>query len=496
MTVARPTLLVGPRPREVIGAVRRKRSSTPRSKKAATNEFDQWFDGLQNLLAAGATPAVTSVLLETLLGGLGALIVLLFVFASFLALLPLLIAGVSILTTFMLVLVLTTFTDVSIIVQFLIALIGLGVAIDYSLLLVSRWREERAHGRSNEDAVVAAMKTAGHAVFASGVTVAISLLALLIVPVPALRSMGIGGMLIPLVRRGAVLTLLPAPARASARASTTRGSARRHSLTRLVGVGSRSSSGTAGSPPGRPSCYSPSPSSRSSGLQTGQASLDSLASNGVHDTLLSLPANGVRRRPDADQPAGTGRRRGFGRERGRAVDGVRMAVVTPPGKGGVADVVVVPDHETVDNTSVAVVTAVRNATKDRPGYDGIAGLGATVQDYQRAVYDNFPYVLALIALITFVLLVRTFRSVLLPLKAVLLNLISLAAVFGIVMFFWQDGTMARTRSSNCHRPGAMYLLAAGGDLRVPVRAVDGLRGLHPGPDARGVRPHRSDLRWP
>ena len=94
--------------------------------------------------------------------------------------------------------------------QFLIALIGLGVAIDYSLLLVSRWREERAHGHANEEAVVIAMKTAGHAVLASGVTVAISLLALVVVPVPFLRSMGIGGMLIPLVSVAVVLTLLPA----------------------------------------------------------------------------------------------------------------------------------------------------------------------------------------------------------------------------------------------------------------------------------------------
>ena len=62
---------------------------------------------------------------------------------------------------------------------------------------------------------------------------------------------------------------------------------------------------------------------------------------------------------------------------------------------------------------------------------GVAGTGAIVQDYFRAVYDNFPYVLALIALITFVLLVRTFRSLLLPIKAVLLNLVSLAAVFGV-----------------------------------------------------------------
>ena len=60
-------------------------------------------------------------------------------------------------------------------------------------------------------------------------------------------------------------------------------------------------------------------------------------------------------------------------------------------------------------------------------------------DYINAVYDKFPYVLALIALITFVLLVRTFRSLLLPIKAVLLNLVSLAASFGAIVLFWQEG---------------------------------------------------------
>jgi len=118
-----------------------------------------------------------SVLGETLIGALGALLVLIFVFASFLALMPLLIAGVSILATFLVVLGLTTFTDVSFVVQFLIALVGLGVAIDYSLLVVSRWREERARGRSNDDA-----------------DVAISLIALVVVDVPLIRSMGFGGM--------------------------------------------------------------------------------------------------------------------------------------------------------------------------------------------------------------------------------------------------------------------------------------------------------------
>lgn len=111
------------------------------------------------MLSAGGDAEGPSVLAETLFGAAGALLVLIFVFASFLALMPLMIAAVSILTTFILVFVLTTFSDVSFVVQFLIALIGLGVAIDYSLLVVSRWREERAHGHDNDEAVVLAMQT-------------------------------------------------------------------------------------------------------------------------------------------------------------------------------------------------------------------------------------------------------------------------------------------------------------------------------------------------
>ncbi len=84
-------------------------------------------------------------------------------------------------------------------VQFLIALVGLGIAIDYVLLVVSRWREERAHGRSGDEAVQRAMETAGRAVVFSGITVAIGLLAMIALPVPFLRTMGYGGMLIPLV---------------------------------------------------------------------------------------------------------------------------------------------------------------------------------------------------------------------------------------------------------------------------------------------------------
>lgn len=395
-----------------------------------------------NLLAAGGETEGPSILAETLFGAVGALAVLLFVFASLLAIVPLAIAAVSILTTFLLVLGLTYLTDVSFVVQFLISLVGLGVAIDYSLLLVSRWREERAHGADNHTAVVTAMLTAGHAVLASGVTVAISLLALLVVPVPFLRSMGLGGMLIPLVSVAVVLTLLPALLasigprmdwpRIRHEASASRGwTAWAQTIVhrRWLAAGAALVMLALLIAP-------------VAQLRIGQAGVDSLASNGpAFDTVTTLRDGGV----------GTGvltpievlvptDRADAVQEAVRQVDGVRAAVV-----GGSRDgrtlVDVIPTVETVDSDGTAVVEAVRRAAEGAgAGADvGITGAGANVEDYGSAVYDNFPYVLAIIALITFVLLVRTFRSILLPLKAVLLNLVSLAAVFGAVVFFWQQG---------------------------------------------------------
>ncbi|CAA9242646.1 MAG: hypothetical protein AVDCRST_MAG41-1527 [uncultured Corynebacteriales bacterium] len=394
-----------------------------------------------NLLAAGGETEGPSVLVETLLGATGALAVLLFVYASFLAFVPLVIAAVSILTTFLLVLGLTYLTDVSFVVQFLISLIGLGVAIDYSLLLVSRWREERAHGYDNDEAVVRAVKTAGHAVLASGVTVAISLLALLVVPVPFLRSMGLGGMLIPLVSVAVVLTLVPAMLskigprvdwpRIRQDATAARGwSAWARLIVRRRWLAAGAALVVLGL------VIAP-----VFNLKIGQAGTDSLASNGpAYETLQRLDDGGVGDGvltpiellvPDADAPAAIAAAQG--------VPGVRTAV-NGGSRDGITVVDVLPDRETVDSASNEVVDAVRAAVEQAtPGSVGVAGTGAVVQDYFRAVYDNFPYVLALIAVITFLLLVRTFRSLLLPIKAVILNLISLAAVFGAVVFFWQEG---------------------------------------------------------
>ena len=381
-----------------------------------------------------------SVLVETLAGGVLALVVLAFVFASFLALVPLLIAAVSILTTFLIVLLLTTFTDVAFVVEFLISLVGLGVAIDYSLLVVSRWREERAHGASNDDAIVTSVKTAGHAVLASGLTVAISLIALVVVPVPLLRSMGFGGMLIPVVSVAVVLTLLPALLKIAPRVDWPR--------IRTENRASRAWSAWAGgivrfrwvaaavALTALALAIAP-----VFGIQFGQASSASLAKNGeAHDTLARLGDAGVGTGvltpikvlvKDGDPAAFV--------TAAEKVPGVRDAVAWPAGRDGVVQIEVIPDVETVDNTTVAVVHDVRDAVKGLPGYDGVAGSGADVKDYDNAVYKRFPLVLTLIAIVTFVLLVRTFRSLLLPLKAVVLNLASVAAVFGVATWFWQEG---------------------------------------------------------
>ncbi|MDQ1696786.1 MAG: putative drug exporter of the superfamily, partial [Frankiaceae bacterium] len=152
-----------------------------------------------------------SVLLETLIGGVGALVILLFVFGTLPAVLaPIGIAVAAILNTFSLVWALTYVTDVSVIVKFLIALVGLGLAIDYALLVIFRFRDELREGNDVESALVETMTHAGRSLIISGSTVAIGLLSMVSLPLPLIRTMGIGGKLIPAVSVLASLTLLPA----------------------------------------------------------------------------------------------------------------------------------------------------------------------------------------------------------------------------------------------------------------------------------------------
>jgi putative drug exporter of the RND superfamily len=395
-------------------------------------------------LAVGDASGGNGVLTEVLLGAVGALAVLAFVFASFLAFLPLLVAAASILTTFLLLLPLTYLTHVSFIVEFLVALIGLGVAIDYSLIFVTRWREERDHGAENHDAVVTAMETAGRAVLFSGVTVAIGLLALVVLPVPFMRSIGMGGALIPLASVIATLTLTPAilgsvgprvdwpkvrhENNASRVWSRWAQTVVKHRViaagVSLVVLGLLFSSFL--------------------GIKIGNASSESLAHNGpAYTALQTLKDGGVTTGylTPMEVLVDTADARSTAAAAERVPGVVHAFVATGPGQtaAGHSIVVVIPHAETVNSSSVSVVRHVKSAVDSMPGVVGVAGVGADQIDFLKAVYGNFPLMLGLIALLTFILLARAFRSVVLPIKAIVLNLITLSATLGFMVAFWQFG---------------------------------------------------------
>jgi len=393
---------------------------------------------------AGEEAEGPGVLVEVMFGALGALIVLVFVFASFLALLPMVVAAASILVSFLMLWPLTYAFDVSFIVQFLIALIGLGVAIDYSLLLVNRWREERDHGRDNHDAVVEAMTHAGKAVVFSGVTVAIGLLALLILPVPFLRSVGIGGALIPLASVLTTITLTPAilggigpkvdwpklrHENVASKGWTrwAQGIVKHRAVAAIVGflaMGALFASFLT--------------------IKIGLPDSESLAQRGpAYEGLQTVREGGratgvltpMQVLVDTDQASAVAADLA-------GVEGVDKVIVsTAPQnvRGDHTIVLAVPVEETVNNRTVEAVKAAKDKLAGNPAVIGIAGVGADQIDFLNAVYGNAPYMVLFIALLTFFALARGFRSVLLPIKAVLLNLLTLAATLGFMVAFWQFG---------------------------------------------------------
>jgi RND superfamily putative drug exporter len=385
------------------------------------------------------------VLLEAVLGGAGALAVLVFVFASVLATVPLLMAVVSILSTFLLLLGLTELTTVSPIVQFLIALIGLGVAIDYSLLVVSRWREERAHGRDGDEAVQHAMQTAGRAVVFSGLTVAIGLLALIALPLPFLRSMGYGGLLIPLVSTFVAITLLPVvlakfgtrldwPHRRTddkASRTWTRWAAavsRRRWIAALAGIATIAALAFA-----------------ATDLQLGTEDADTMAKSGDAKTaLVTLERTGIGE--GALMPheilvdGGTDPQRVAAAV--RPIDGVHGAVAPDDPSwrlAGTSLVDVIPVPDAASDAGQRTLADVRDAAHAADPAARVGGRPASTADFTDAVYGSFPLMIALIAITTFILLARAFRSLLLPLKAILLNVLSVAAAWGVLVLVWQQG---------------------------------------------------------
>ena len=430
--------------------------------------YDALFD------STGEADQGTGVLLEAVLGGVGALVVLVFVFGSWLALVPLAMAISSVLVSFLLLWGMTTITDVSPIVQFLVALIGLGVSIDYALLIVVRWREEREKGLEGDQAVEAAMATAGRAVVFSGTTVAVGLLALIALPLPFLRSMGYGGMLIPLVATLVAITLLPVilasfgpkmdrkriRRRDRSDAFWQRWSemvVRRRGLAAFVAVAILAA------------LIVP-----ATNLHLGNSDPDTIAKAGpAKQGLAALKESGIGTGviapvetlvPEADAAKVAAAE--------AQVDRVHGAVA-PDGpdwrRNGLAVVAAAPREGDETGAGRETVQEVRDAAHAAAPQARVGGSGPLNADFIDAVYGSFPLMIALISLLTFVLLARAFRSLLLPAKAIVLNVLSVGAAWGVMAFVWQEG----------HGSDELWGIAATGSLAswIPLIVFAFLYGL-------------------
>ncbi|TMM06309.1 MAG: MMPL family transporter [Actinobacteria bacterium] len=405
-----------------------------------------------------------SVLLEALVGGLGALVILLFVFGTVPAvLIPIGIAIASILNTFTLIYLLTYVTSVSLIVQFLVALVGLGVAIDYSLLMIFRFREELANGEGTETALIETMRHAGRSVIVSGSTVAIGLLSMVILPIPVIRSIGIGGMLIPAVSVLTSITLLPAllgmlghrinrlrvmPKRIVERQDPTHGFWHRWAqivvrrpipvavvgiaivaLLLVPGVQLHPAEAQLKDFPGKGDAINGRQALAAAGISPGVMK--------PYVILAEAQPGGKAGRPDVRVPGLVARL--------KATPGI-YGVGAEWRRDGKALLEVFPSSDSASNASSKTISRLQKdilpAAETDYGGDvqlTLGGISPEDRDFVHAVYGKFPYVLAFVILLTFVLLMRAFRSILLPLKAVVLNLVSLGAAYGIIVFIFQWG---------------------------------------------------------
>jgi RND superfamily putative drug exporter len=432
-------------------------------KAEAPAGVDAYVTGIDALYAeaSGGEQGGPSVLVETLIGGFGALVILLFTFGTLPAIaMPLVVAGISILNTFTLIWLLTYVTDVSIIVQFLVALIGLGVAIDYALLMIFRFREELRHGKDRDAAIIETMRHAGRSVIVSGTTVAVGLLSLIVLPLPFIRSIGIGGMLIPAVSVLTAITLLPALlSLLGPRINSLRVLPRRlvegsddpergfwNRWARLVmrrpvpiaaaglavvaallfyGVQLNPSDAQAKDFPGAGDAHRGFAALQAAGVTAGVLKPFEVVVEGNY-TASDLRA--VERRFEATEGvAGASAPQGFRTSRLALVEAFSSADGSAPAT-----------RDTIKRLKEKAVPALQHELGNRTRVT-LAGFPPEEREFVRAVYGTFPYVLLFVIVLTYVLLMRAFRSVLLPLKAVLLNLVSLGAAFGIIVFIFQKG---------------------------------------------------------
>ena len=385
-------------------------------------------------------------------------ILLILVFGSLVAgSLPLAVGLVSILGAFTALRALSLFGDVSIFSVNIVTMLGLGLAIDYSLFVVSRFREELRAGSSVEDAVARTVATAGRTVAFSGLTVAVALSSLLFFPQNFLRSMGAGGISAVLVAMVAALTVLPALLGVLGPKVDALAVPLPWNRRRLAGSSDPDSGGWARLARGVMRRPVPVLIAVVAVLLVLGAPFLRVAFGGVDSRVLptgtesrvaaeaiqqdfpgssaSSPMDVVIR--DAQDPAAVASYVSAL----AAVPGVTSADVVRS-EGGSAHVVVTYPGLPQDSASLALVEDVRAVPTPAGAEVLVGGASAAQVDLLDGLGDRLPWVGLFLALTMFVLLFLAFGSVVLPIKAMIMNILSLSATFGILVWGFQDGNLA------------------------------------------------------
>ncbi|MBV9258336.1 MAG: MMPL family transporter [Ktedonobacteraceae bacterium] len=426
-----------------------------------------------------------------------ALIALLFVFRSVIAaILPALVGGCAVVVALALIFVLGHVTPLSIFVLNITTLFGLGLGVDYSLFMVSRFREEVARGRSIEDAIAVTVATAGRAVTFSGLTVSIGLFGLTFFRINMLHSVGLGGMLVVILAVLAALTLLPALLAIiglRVNALPVRLPRLRRRVDTVINGSNNLSHGfwyrlsqfvmrypvrvfvpvlllliSFGLPFLGVRFSAPDASILPKDVPS-RAAYDLLATrfNNSDTTpiLLAVQTTGSALTDANIQNLYTYVRRIEADPRVQRVDSIVSAdprftlaqyrllysnpqliadpyigsLVKSTVAGNTVMIQVISKYNMLDARSEGLVQTIRNT---KPG-NGISVLvdGGTAGDidYVDSLYSDFPLALLTISLITFFVLLFLFRSLVLPLKAILMNILSILASYGALVVIFQNG---------------------------------------------------------
>ena len=428
------------------------------------------------------------------------LILLIVIFGSVVsAMLPLAIGGLSIVGTFLALELIAGLTDVSIFALNFTTALGLGLAIDYALLVVNRYREELAAGHDPAAAVTRTVRTAGRTVVFSGLTVASSLVALLVFQFAFLKSFAYAGIAVvglavvgAVVVLPAVLVLLGHRVNAltvrrpkvTAPGEEADGAWHRIAMTvmrRPVPIATVSTLVLLllGVPFLGVELGFPDDRVLPPGAETREVSeilrteFDSREQSALSVVVPDVDARGV----DADDISSYAQQLstldGVARVDaavGSFIGGVRLPVELPfaaaLATGDTTYLQVVPDVEPISVEGEQLVADVRAVEAPADGVL-VGGPSAELADSKRGLIDRLPVALALIAVITFVVLFLSFGSVLMPVKAIVLNLLSLTATLGAMVWVFQDGRFqdalgfTATGSLTVTMPILLFVLAFG-----------------------------------